>query len=947
VLVIKGRSTVSATNGLVSQVKVISPTSSGQTDASRKVGLYPNAVSVGDYTAINKPGTLIGLNAGPFNVTAGVNDLIQLSIDGFDIAAVIPSGVSVPLNSVVTAINDSYISVASASDIATYTANVIALSNELRSDYNAHRISTVFHVNSDTTNVIVAPVAVTLADSIALLNDVKAKFNLHLVQATIHQLDDTFNGVTAPDASDLQTAVHLANALKSGLNLHLVQRGVHGHDDITNALTPAAAPVVIADTYPILNDIKAKFNLHRVQAGSHISSDTVNIVSAADATDSATAQTLANAIKSAVNAHYVLSSTHIVNDVTNTITSPDSVSDPATITLTAELQTKYPAHLAGVQGMYHTHGTFDTTNSTSASMVELIAQTGLGLNAGKLILKSRVNTVSSQLTFKTSSTSSDVLGFTSGASAQNSRPTAANIATALNASTLFAAVAVSYTVAAAGLGNFLMINSRSVGNTSSVSFTNVANTALVPDTGLGITPGVSGAVGENAQSGFSVTSSAGSLGSAGTGFPGQTYTDVKTGLRFTILPTTSGDYSSGGSFTLVVSQTFIVDAGMPFRSIPGVETTVFNTNNMAAGTTATLNTYKRSGSEPAIGDVYYVSYEYAKNDTSAQLYSDNKKIVSNFGPATPDYPLSLAARIAQLNGAPLIGLKQVLKESDTGVPSLASYKAAIDEMRTPISGSVKPDVIVPLSTDPQIFAYVNQHCIQMSTPRNEGERTAIVGVAAGISPSGVSSIAQSLQSELTTVTYPDSYIYPVSDDTGNTTDQLIDASYMAAAIAGATCNPGFDVATPWTRRQIAGGFKRIARLLDPTEANQVAVNGVTIVEQSDSNFRIRHGLTTNMETVLTRTPSVTLTVQYVQQTMRRVLDPYIGQKLTGSLIKSSENAIVAAFNAMIEKQIVSSISGIEVAVDENDVTLLRASAIYVPVFPLEYILCTMNVKTRA
>jgi hypothetical protein len=366
---------------------------------------------------------------------------------------------------------------------------------------------------------------------------------------------------------------------------------------------------------------------------------------------------------------------------------------------------------------------------------------------------------------------------------------------------------------------------------------------------------------------------------------------------------------------------------------------------MGIGTTALLTTYDRGGAEPAIGDVYYVSYQYAKTDLDVALFRDLRKIQQNFGPPTPEFPLSLGARLCLLNGAVIVGLKQVLKASGSSQASVSSFTAAIDELKKPIEGSVKPDIITPLGTDPEIFSYLNQHCVFMSSPRQEGERTGVVGVAAGTTPLGVRSIAQGLQSELMVVAYPDTYVISVQDDTGNTFDQLVDGTYMAAAITGTSANPSIDVATPWTRRQVLG-FKRLGRIMDPTEANQVAVSGVSVIESVDSGMRIRHGLTTRVDNVITRTPSVTLTIQFVQQSIRRVLDPFIGQKFTGSLIKAVENAIIGMFATLIDQQIVAAVGGIAVEVDEDDPTILRTSSIYVPVFPLEYIVSTLQIRIR-
>jgi hypothetical protein len=520
-----------------------------------------------------------------------------------------------------------------------------------------------------------------------------------------------------------------------------------------------------------------------------------------------------------------------------------------------------------------------------------------------------------------------------------------SISAALNGDASFSALAVAYPILSAGLGTFLEINSLSAGSTSTIAFSNVVNTAFIPDTGLGIIPGSSGAIGDAAQSGFNVTSSAGLLGSHGTGIPGQTYTDSTTGLRFTVLPASAGDYTSGGNFTLIVNQTYTADASIPVKEISGIEVSVYNTVGMNPGTTALLSTFKRTGQQPKVGDVYYASYQFAKTNLATSLFRDLKTIQQNFGTPTPDNPISLGARLALLNGAVLIGLKQVFRAAGSSQASLGSYKAAIDEQQKPMSGNVKPDVITPLATDLQVFGYLNQHCIFMSSPRQEGERIAVTGPAVGTTALGAQSIAKGLNSELMIFTYPDSYVISITDNLGNSSQQLVDASYMAAAVAGSTCNPSIDVATPLTRRQIVG-FSQLGRVLDPTEANQVAVAGVSIIEQSDNGMRIRHGLTTNPATVITRTPSVTLTIHHVQQTMRRVLDPFIGQKFTGALLKSAETAMTGAFATMIDQQIVTKVAGISVSVDPADPTIMRAEAIYVPVFPLEYVVSTLSIRVR-
>lgn len=820
ILKIKGRNVLSATNGLQSNVKIMSPTAPGQTDAAPTLQFVANQEAVGSYSAVNQPAFQIGTKAAPFAITAAVNDSFQFTIDGTDYVATLPAGVSVSLEDVVAYINAGYAANAPAADQATQIAALVTLSNEIKTDYNNHGANTggVFHTVADAVNVIAAANATDLATAITLLNEAKADYNAHRTNTggAFHTVTDTVNIVAAPNATDLRSALILAQELKS------------------------------------------KYNAHRLQSGVHALNDTVNV--------------------------------------------------------------------------------------TTAVLSELVAQEGLGINAGRIVLVSRTNTVVSLVRIN-SGTANDVLGFTSGVATFRHQPFASDIAGALNANSSFNALAVAYRVTTPGLGGFLEINSRTAGTGSIVSFTSVASTVFVTDTGIGIVPGTSGDVGEAATAGYTVASS-NPLGSSGTGFPGQTYTDARTGLRFSVLPASAGDYANSGSFTLIVDSTFTADASIPYRAIPGVEFTVFNTLNMGIDTTAILQTFGRSGNEPQIGDLYYVSYQYAKTDLSAALFRDAKAIQAAFGPPTPEFPLALGARLALLNGAVLVGLKQVLKAPGSSQASVGSFTAAIDELRKPIQGNIKPDVITPLGTDPAIFAFLNQHCVIMSSPRQEGERMGVVGVAAGTNPLSVQAVAKGLASELMVVVYPDSYVIGIQDDQGNIINQLVDGSFVAAALAASTCAPSIDVATPWTRRPVLG-FIRPGRLLDPTEANQVAVSGVTVIELVDIGLRVRHGLTTRVDTVITRTPSVTLTIQFVQQSVRTTIDPFIGQKFTGTLTKTIVRSMTAMFGRLIDSVIVAKVSGISAAVDDNDPTIMRTSSIYVPVFPLEYVLSTLQIRIRA
>jgi len=103
---------------------------------------------------------------------------------------------------------------------ATDQATLNTLLNEIKADYNAHRVSTTFHSNADNTNAVTSADATDLATSITLANEIKADYNAHRTQANVHPYNDYKNEVTSADATDLATAETLANEIKADYNAH-------------------------------------------------------------------------------------------------------------------------------------------------------------------------------------------------------------------------------------------------------------------------------------------------------------------------------------------------------------------------------------------------------------------------------------------------------------------------------------------------------------------------------------------------------------------------------------------------------------------------------------------------------------------------------------------------------------------------------------------------------
>jgi hypothetical protein len=540
-------------------------------------------------------------------------------------------------------------------------------------------------------------------------------------------------------------------------------------------------------------------------------------------------------------------------------------------------------------------------------------------------------------------TANALLGFSEGDAAGNLQVEPYEVVNAIVGTAGVVADGIAYVESIEG-SDYVTIESLTTGlTTSTIVFVGGIDTAFNEYTGSGIVPGTSGDSGEDSADNYAVTSN-NATGSAGTGIPGQTYTDEQTGLRFTLLPSLTGSYT-GGSFTLEVSPTWQVNPAIPYLSLGGLELIVTDTVGVGPDNTATVQTFDPGGLEPATGDFYFLTYNYLKQDFSTRLFQQFKNIEANFGPLSGENRVTLAAYLAILNGAVLVGIKQVLKVVNTNQASDQSYQDAISELAIPLPGNIKPDVMVPLTTSTAIYSFLMQHVETQSNIRNQGERMGFIGFASGTTPLTAQTIAKGLLSNRIVACYPDSAVITLTNELGEAFETLVDGTFLASALAGAAVAPSVDVATPYTRRAIQG-FTRLPRVLDPVEANQTAVAGITLLEDLDPIIRVRQGLTTDMSTILTRLPTVTQIADLVQVSSRNVLDSFVGTKFLATRTNEVEVSMTGLFKSLVQAEIVGAFTGISAAVDPDDPTILRFESFYQPIFPLLYLVLTFNLRAR-
>jgi len=227
--------------------------------------------------------------------------------------------------------------------------------------------------------------------------------------------------------------------------------------------------------------------------------------------------------------------------------------------------------------------------------------------------------------------------------------------------------------------------------------------------------------------------------------------------------------------------------------------------------------------------------------------------------------------------------------------------------------------------------------------RYRSERRAVLGVRAGTQPREVQSLAQSANNTRICIVYPDLANVSYVDGNGITQTILVGGEYVAVATALATSNPSIDSATPWTGRSIAG-ISSLARLLDEVDANATANAGVTVLSQRADGIKVRHGLTTNMTSVLTKTPTVIQIADDVQIRSRNLLSRYVGVKFVPQVIQQIEGRLNAFFKQLVRDQIISTYTGLSVSRDATDPTQLNVEVFYKPVYPLLYIQFTFTVQ---
>jgi hypothetical protein len=453
------------------------------------------------------------------------------------------------------------------------------------------------------------------------------------------------------------------------------------------------------------------------------------------------------------------------------------------------------------------------------------------------------------------------------------------------------------------------------------------------------------------------TTNAGSPTLGADGWLNQTYVDPNTGVAFTLVdpslafdnaanPTYASDYGftttitpqwqflPGDKVTFTVTGHGVQIASVtPSPAIYGMQVALPSTYGMNIGDTLLIQTHDRAGSEPAVGNYYYADLVVAKSATelaTVHYYTSPTAVATDMGAAVPLNKASLGSSLMFANGANLVAVLQVPKQTGLTTASDASYTNAIASLRKalPIAGH-KANVIIPMTTDQPVLSYLATHLATQASPRNKGEALGFVGLPLTGTAAQASALAQALNSERMILVYPGGATVQVQQNNVGV-NYAVGGEFLAAALAGLFLNSSNDVATDLSL-QLLTGFQNLISQTEEPVMDLMASNGVTVLVQTPAGIQIRQYVTTSTGSVLLMEPYVTSSIDAVRQATRTDLQQFIAKKNIQSRLTDIAVAVNGRMGNFVSAEI---LGGAQPAIVTPSATDQRVVNVTVPVQPM-------------
>ena len=126
-----------------------------------------------------------------------------------------------------------------------------------------------------------------------------------------------------------------------------------------------------------------------------------------------------------------------------------------------------------------------------------------------------------------------------------------------------------------------------------------------------------------------------------------------------------------------------------------------NTLNTQVGDIALVETFVKGGSEPTIGQTYYIDFTRIRSLFNTRTFTSLADVVATYGDLLAQRTLSLGAYLAFANGASAIACKQIPLAEGQSVVTEDQVTSAISDIEGEIVPGLSPSVIVPSTLRPQ------------------------------------------------------------------------------------------------------------------------------------------------------------------------------------------------------------------------------------------------------
>lgn len=378
--------------------------------------------------------------------------------------------------------------------------------------------------------------------------------------------------------------------------------------------------------------------------------------------------------------------------------------------------------------------------------------------------------------------------------------------------------------------------------------------------------------------------------------------------------------------------------------IDGTDYTVEISSGSEGGRDARYSIKRIQGGHLLEGDDIQVSYSYTNdNHFEPHTFFDYTDVQSFYGrPFTQDgeiqSELSLAARIAFMNGAQQIVCVAVDPEN-TSAPALSEYEDALQKLE----GHMDISIVVPATGMRQIQDSVTSHVRVQSN--NNYERRAIVGRDGSetpVPPQQLISDAETIRERRVMLVGPASLKFFSSD---LNREIAIGGQFLAAAVAGVAA--ALAPAEPITRKPVTG-FIGSSNEESDGQKNRMAQSGVAVVEKSrNSTFRMRHGVTTDPSTVLTREWSIIGQQDRMVQQMKGYLDAdgLVGTMINDLTLVNIKASAEAALQSLTRDNSIRDYRDLKVRQVESSPDVVEVSFEWRASLPLNYILVRFALNT--